>query len=72
MQMMNAPDRETNGEFKSSSFSEGVSAMIITIHFPWLIALSGMLACLYTIFQVQRAAAVVPAYTTISPAALHF
>jgi len=45
--------------------------MIITIKLPLLIVLSGMSAWLYTIYQVQRATAAVPAYATASPATLY-
>lgn len=46
--------------------------MIMTINLPLLIALSGMLAWLYAMYQAQRATTVIPAYTTASPETWRF
>ena len=40
--------------------------MIITINFPLLLALSGLLAWLYVIYRTQPATAVVTTYATIA------
>lgn len=61
MQMMEAHNLKTCGPFKSGSFSEGVSAVVITIDFPLTTALIWMLTWRHLAYWGKQATAVVSA-----------